>query len=335
MDSLISFTTSPAILPWFILCAVVIFERFWYLPTRLDPMTFVRLVASRMAERVCPKPFVNAKLSTQKTPTSQFWISGALAAFMIIIPNLIILLIFREFVYYPALFDAVILYLCIQFSSNIQRFQHIRRALLANKKKLAKNLLAPMVLRETSMLSDLGVSKGAIESLLLRFHYQALVCYFLFIVFGPITTLAYRLCYELHQVWNTKIDLYSEFGKPMAKLVAVFQWLPIRFNAFLTVILSKGFKAISYLKTHQISKRWNEAHGAILLRANHFGLNINLSGAVFYNKVKVRRAKYIGNGEPTAQFMPNALAVINRVLIVNLMLLLLTCLIINRLNMYL
>jgi adenosylcobinamide-phosphate synthase len=326
MESLISFITSLAISPWFILCAVVVFERFWHLPTRRDPLTFVRLLASRIADKVCPTDSLTAK--SKKT---QFWISGSLSAFMLIIPNLLILVIFREFVYYPELFDAIILYLCIQFSSHIQGFQHIRRALLEGKKKLARDLLAPMVLRETDMLSDSGVSKAAIESLLLRFHYQALVCFFLFIVFGPFTLLSYRLCYELHLVWNTKIDAYREFGKPIAKLVMVFQWLPIRLNSLLSIILNRGFNISSYLKTQRLTNHWNESHGAILLRANHFALDVNLSGALFYKDTKVRRTKYVGRGEPTAQFMPNAVAIINRVLIVNLLLLLLTCLIINTL----
>jgi len=326
MDSLISFITTPAILPWFILCAVVLFERFWHLPTRVDPLAFVRLLGLRMAQRVCPDKNLT---STSQPKIMQSRISGSLAPFMIIAPNLIILVIFREFVYYPELFDAIILYMCIQFSSNIHQFQHIRRALLAGKKKLAKDLLSPMVLRETAMLSEVGVSKAAVESLLLRFHYQALVCYFLFIVFGPFTVLTYRLCYELHLVWNPKIDDYHEFGKPMEKLVMIFQWLPIRLNALLSVILSRGFKAIVYLRTQKLTKRATEPHGAILLRASHFALDVNLSGAVFYNDRKVRRTKYIGRGEPSAAFMPNTIALINRVLVVNLLLLLLTCLIIN------
>jgi adenosylcobinamide-phosphate synthase len=329
MHSLIDFITTPAILPWFILCSVVIFERFWRLPTRANPLTFVRLLGIRMAERVCP----HANSPASRPKKTRFWISGALSAFMIITPNLIILFIFREFVYYPALFDAIILYLCIQSSSHIQRFQQIRRALLSGKKKLAKDLLAPMVLRETSMLSDVGVSKAAIETLLLRFHYQALVCLFLFIVVGPFTVLTYRLCYELHLVWNPKIQAYREFGKPMANLIMLFQWLPIRLNSLLSIILNRGFNVFSYLKAKKLTMRWNEPHGAILLHANHFALDINLSGAVYYNTTKVRRTKYIGNGEPTAQFMPNALAILNRVLAVNLLLLLLTCLIINTLSM--
>jgi adenosylcobinamide-phosphate synthase len=328
MDSVISFITTPAILPWFILCAVAVFERFWHLPPRLDPLAFVRLLALRMAEKVCPKP------RSANSPKTQFWISGALAGFMIIVPNLIILVIFREFVYYPELFDAIILYLSIQFSANIQNFQHIRRALLAGKKKLAKDLLSPMVLRETAMLSELGISKAAIESLLLRFHYQALVCFFLFIVFGPITALAYRLCFELHTVWNTKTEAYAEFGKPLAKLVMFFQWLPVRLNALLSIILTRGFKVFAYLKQHKLATRWNEAHGAILLRASHFALSINLSGPIFYKEKKVRRTKFVAQGEPTAQYMLNALALINRVLFVNLLLLLLTCLIINSLSIY-
>lgn len=326
MASLINFITTPAILPWFILCAVVLFERFWHLPIRLDPLAFIRLLGLRMAQRVCPDA---NSTSTAQSKIVQSRISGSLAPFMIVAPCLIILGIFREFVYYPQLFDAIILYVCIQFSSNIQQFKNIRRALLAGKKKLAKDLLSPLVLRDTSMLSEIGVSKAAIESLLLRFHYQALVCYFLFIIFGPFTMLTYRLCFELHLVWNPKIDAYREFGKPMEKLVMIFQWLPIRLNALLSVILSRGFKVIAYLKTQKLMKRINEAHGAILLRANHFSLDVNLSGAIFYNNKKIRRPKYIGRGEPSVAFMPNTMALINRVLFVNLLLLLLTCLIIG------
>lgn len=331
MDSVISIITSPHIQPWFILCAVVLFERFWPLPIRLDPMAFVRLLGQRMADRVCPKTEPASSGQQHKIPKTQYWVSGSLAAFMIVVPNIIILIIFREFVYYPELFDACLLYLCIQFSAHIQRFQLIRRTLSSGKKNLSKELLAPMVLRETTMLSDIGVSKAAIESLFLRFHYQALVCFFLFIVVGPFAALSYRLCYELHLVWNTKLSEFQEFGKPMAKICQFFQWFPIRLNAFLSVFLSRGFGVFSYLRKGKLSNKWNEAHGAILLRAHHFALDVNLSGAVYYQKQKVRRQKYIGKGEPNSTFMPNALALLNRVLIVNLLLLLLTCLIINSL----
>jgi adenosylcobinamide-phosphate synthase len=54
-----------------------------------------------------------------------------------------------------------------------------------------------------------------------------------------------------------------------------------------------------------------------------------MSGAVYYQQTKVRRTKFLGNGEPTFQFMPNIIALVNRVLIVNLLLLLLTSLILN------
>lgn len=324
MDKVISFISSPVFLPWFILFGVVIFERFWPLPSRFDPLVFIRFLAQRMAQRVCP----SKNASTHK---SQFWISGSLAAFMIIVPFILILAIFREFVFYPELFDACILYFSIQFSSHIHRFQQIKRALAADKKTLSKELLAPMVLRETNILSSIGISKAAVESLILRFHYQALVCMFLFILIGPIATLSYRLCYELHLVWNTKIPAYREFGKPVAKLCYLFQWLPVRLNALLSVFLSKGFTVFTYLNELRIDKNLFKSHGALLLRAHQFAFDINLSGPVYYQKLKVQRTKFISKGEPAVQFMPNALALINRVLIVNLLLLLLTCLITNTL----
>lgn len=323
MDVFLSTITHPALQSWLILCGVVCAERIWPLPTRVDPMSFVRFLGERMAAKVKPKP---------NAPKNQHLISGALAAFMIIAPNLAILIIFREFVYYPTLFDACILYICLQFSTNIHRSQQIRKAQVLEKKSLSKSLLAPMVLRETEMLSEIGVTKATVESLLLRFHYQSIVTWFWFILLGPFTALTYRVCYELHQSWNTKLPQYTYFGKAVAKFVFVLQWVPIRLSAFIAVFIAKGIGISTYLRNHRIARSIAETQGAIVLRACHFALGINLSGPLFYRSSKLneaskyRRTKYIGKGEPRAIVIANAIALINRITIVFLLLLLLFCL---------
>ncbi len=323
MDLTLSIISHPALQPWLILCAVLCFERIWPLATRVDPMSFVRFLGERMAVKVQPK---------QGAPKNQHVISGALAAFMIIAPNLAILIIFREFVYYPALFDACILYVCLQFSTYIKRSQQIKKALKLKKKSLSKSLLKPMVLRETEMLSEVGVTKATIESLLLRFHYQAIVVWFWFILLGPFTALTYRVCYELHHSWSTKLPQYEYFGKPVAKFVFVLQWVPIRLSAFLAVFIAKGVGVVTYIRKYRIARSISETQGAIVLRACHFALNTNLSGPLFYRDKskaeanKYRRNKYIGDGEPRPIAVSSSLALINRITVVFLLLLLLFCL---------
>jgi adenosylcobinamide-phosphate synthase len=323
MDILLNIITHPALEPWLILCAVVCFERIWPLPTRVDPMSFVRFLGERMASRVKPKT---------SAPNSQHAISGTLAAFMIIAPNLVILIIFREFVYYPALFDACILYICLQFSSHLQRSQQIRKAQILEKKSLSKSLLAPMVLRETDMLSEVGVTKATVEGLLLRFHYQSIVTWFWFILLGPFTALTYRVCYELHHSWNTKLPQYEYFGKAVATFVFILQWLPIRLSAFISIFIARGVRIVTYIRQHRIARSISETQGAIVLRACHYALDINLSGPLFYRNTKhsdankYRRTKYIGKGEPREIVISNTIALINRISVVFLLLLLLFCL---------
>jgi adenosylcobinamide-phosphate synthase len=316
LNYVLEIAASPAIQPWLVMLCVLILERIIQFPTRVDPMAFVSFLGERMAHKVLPKG---------KVPSQQHIISGGLGAFLIVVPTLLILIIFREFVYYPALFDGLILYISIQFSRHTARFFQIMRALNSGKKSLAKELLQPMVLRDTAPLSEIGISKAAIEALTLRYHYQVGVTLFWYILVGPFAALTYRACYELHQSWNPKLQKYQHFGLVVTKVCSFFQWLPVRLLAMLTVVSSRGLKIFHYMSTLKISKSFRESKGAILIRPTHYVLNANLSGALFYNGIKYRRPKYIGRGEPKSAFMPNAVSVINRTTITFVAILLPLC----------
>ncbi|MBF7074933.1 cobalamin biosynthesis protein [Glaciecola sp. MH2013] len=324
MDTFLNLISLTSIQNWLILVAVLAFERSIQIPVRMDPMAFVNFLGQRMAIKVLP---------AKSASSQQHIISGALGAFLIIVPFLVILVIFREFVYYPQLFDALLLYISIQFSRNSARFLQVRKALLLEKKTLARELLQPMVLRDTKVLSTIGVSKAAIEAVSLRYYYQLGVTLFWFALLGPFAALSYRCCYELHHSWNTKVVKYRYFGLVVAKICSFLQWLPVRLLAVLAIISGRGFGLFIYLKKHRISRSFRETKGAILLRASHFALNTHLSGALYYGKTKYRRSNYLGRAEPNASFMPMAISILNRVTILYIFVLLLLCVIIQTITL--
>ena len=163
----------------------------------------------------------------------------------------------------------------------------MQNALSLHKKVLARQTLAPMVLRETASLSEVGVIKACIESVILRFHQQYLFTLFIFLVFGPVAALSLRLLYEFSQSWNVKLKRFSIFGQPCAKTLAFLLWLPVRISALLCALIhniSGSFKALRALpsssSTHQV-----------VLALQGGALGIQLSGPVIYDQNKKRSTK--------------------------------------------
>ena len=96
--------------------------------------------------------------------------------------------------------------------------------------------------------------------------------------------MAYRLLYEFSHCWNTKILRFTYFGSPLAKLVVLLQWLPVRLAALALILgqdISASIKAYRSLPKHKNTRM-------LLLNLQGGALGIELSGPTYYNNVKVR-----------------------------------------------
>ncbi|MFT4937205.1 MAG: adenosylcobinamide-phosphate synthase [Paraglaciecola sp.] len=275
--------THPVLQPFWVLVVVVAIDQLWAWPDKYHPLSLAKLLAIRMANKVHP---TYSHRDPQRSKMQQK-ISGTLGFLILIAPFITILAILISFAHFPLFFEAVLLLMAIQFQVIIKQSSKVSDALVKQKKALARHLVSNLILRETENLSPVGIAKASIESLLLRFNQQFFTVIFWYFIFGGIGALTYRLLYEFSHCWNTKIQRFTYFGSPLAQLVAVLQWLPVRLAA-LALILGQDIGAA--IKAYRNLPKHKNTH-MLLLALQGGALGIELSGPSYYNKVKVRSPK--------------------------------------------
>ncbi|WP_158525371.1 cobalamin biosynthesis protein [Glaciecola sp. KUL10] len=303
LDLLTSLLSSAAILPVIIAAGLLILERYWQIPERLQPILFIRLLGVRLAA----KTNINGQDTKQ-----QLVISGTVGFLLLTLPWLIIAYIMNMFAYYPTFFDAFILLMCIQFSGHITRIKRISLALKKGKKQLAKDTLAKMTLRDTQTLSSIGICKAATESLLLRAYYQQFTVIFWFVLSGPFIALFYRMALELNHAWNPKLSRFKHFGIAAGYACHWIQWLPIRIVALLSIVTSRGITPFVNGECKRLFKATFSSNGTLLLASQSITTKLHLSGAVMYEGLKFRREKFKGLKEPEVVDLPTVIKVLNR-----------------------
>lgn len=281
-----------------LLAIVMLIETLWAWPEKFHPLSFARLLATRMADKVHP--------STQRSELQQK-ISGSLAIFMLLLPLAIILVVFTSMAEFPLFFDALLLLVALQYQALIRRSQKVAKALSQQKKVLARQTLAPMVLRDTALLSPIGMAKANIESLLLRFGQQYCCVIFYFFLFGGVGALCYRLIYEFSHCWNIKLKRFTYFGYPAAKIMYIMQWLPARLGGIIFLLaqnITDGLKAWRSLGKNRGTHLW-------LLGVQGGALGIELSGPAYYEGQKKRFAKCGGQRQVRFADIQRTMSTIN------------------------
>lgn len=274
----LSIFTDPVLQPIGVLIIVMLVETLWAWPEKFHPLSFARLLARRMADKVHP--------SIERSELQQK-ISGSLAILMLLLPLAIILLIFISMAQFPLFFDALLLLIALQYQTLVKRSYKVTNALSQQKKILARQTLAHMVLRETELLSPIGIAKATIESLLLRFGQQYFSVIFYYFIFGGVGALCYRLIYEFSHCWNIKIHRFRSFGYPAAKIMFIMQFIPVRLYG-LIFILAQNIRG-GLVASRSTSK--NICSHVWLLAIQGGALGIELGGPAYYNSQKNRFSK--------------------------------------------
>ncbi|XOV80806.1 MAG: cobalamin biosynthesis protein [Aestuariibacter sp.] len=276
----------PAILlSGIILLLVVLLEKLLVWPDKSHPLTMMRLLGQSLANRVLKKP--------QRSDYQQK-VSGALSVFVILFPVLLTALTFLWFAEYQWFFDALFLFIALQFVPVIQKTKQIDTLLHAQKKALARNHLSRIVLRQVDNLSLMGITKANMETLVLRFHYQYLTTLFWFLILGGIGALFYRMCYELSQQWNIKQEKFKHFGRPVSILCYYMQWIPVRLSLILftgTLGLTGSWQAIK-------NQQGGVSAHTLILATFAGAVGKQLGGPAFYNNRKFRLAKVGPENDP-------------------------------------
>jgi adenosylcobinamide-phosphate synthase len=250
-----------------------------------EPLRFFQFYCQKLSDKV-NKP---------NNSTKQQTIAGLVAVIITLPPILIILWMFEAFIEVDFLWQAFLLYLAIGSFGLTRTNKTIAQALVSKQNYLAKQTLNPWVLRETETLSSLGLSKTSIEMQLLRTLQQGYTVAGIFIVFGPLMALGYRLLLEMHYCWNTKLIKNQGFGFFSNHLVNLITWLPVRIFSLLLLFISLGKNVILFWRLSR--KYFFQLNNNIALLLFALNLEIKLGGVAIYDdknhsKHKLRKINF-------------------------------------------
>jgi len=230
------------------------------------------------------------KVNNSKNGTQHQIIAGLLALLVTLVPLVIILWLFADFIAVDYLWQGLLLYLALGSLNLGQVNIGVAQALVAKKNYLAKQTLKPLLLRETDQLSPVGLSKAAIEMHLLRSLQQIYVVSFLFITFGPLAALSYRLMLEMHYCWNTKLGQYKHFGFYSQLFTQLIQWLPSRLMALLILLSTVGQGSLLFWRLTR--GHFFKLNNDFFIAVHAFSLTVRLGGVAMYQGEKLRKAAF-------------------------------------------
>lgn len=277
--------SEPLLQPLWVVLLAVLIERLWLWPVAYHPLSFFRLLASRMADKV-------NRRGTDSVYQQR--LSGTLAPLVLLAPILICIGLFINLAEYPVFFDAVLLLMAIYFKPVLQNLQRAEHAIKNNKKALARDLGATLLLRQTERLSPMGLSKALTETTLLRFFYQFCTPLFWYFISGGLAALSYRILYEFSQIWNTRQPRFRYFGQPVGITVMTLQVVPV-YLALLALMLAENISAA--LAAGKALNKASCFHSRILALAGG-ALKLQLGGPAYYGGQKRRTAKCGGSRLP-------------------------------------
>ncbi|WP_347564667.1 cobalamin biosynthesis protein [Alteromonas sp. 5E99-2] len=262
-------------------------------------MAVITLLAKRIDNKVRPTP---------KSSIQQHLISGSLSYVVIFVPLLVILYIALSLVEYGVFFECVILFFAASFQPQKRTFIKVQQALNNEKKLLARQWLSSIVKRDTEVLSPIGIGKAAIEALILRYVYQILTPILVYLAFGVVMALAYRIALECYWQWKQPRNPDDSFSKPMALVCRIFQFIPMLITLLLCFLfIVKRTKVSRENVTTSKPKLTLKTLSPLLFHTVGKRLGFTLGGPVQYSGIRKKLPRY---GSPTQVKMSDMLVTV-------------------------
>ncbi len=269
--------------PLLVLWLAIAIDAIWRWPQRTHPLTFMRYLLRQMGRKVLP--------SADYGPT-QHYISGALAATVLLSPLVICLALLVYMAEYPVFFEAFTLVVLLDFGYQRQQYNKVLKSIGRNKKSLSREMVSTMTARQCDTLTDVGIAKAAIEALWLKFLYLYCGVIFYFIIAGPIGALIYRLLLLTSWQWHYRAKGMSYFAMPVRRVVSFLVIPPAVIGGMLTLMVNHPFRAVKAMKHAPVKDKTS-----LLLALLGGMLNIKLGGPAIYDNKKYRYPRVGGSKE--------------------------------------
>lgn len=245
-------------------------ERFLPLVSWYHPNTFLSAVFTALGKRIYRK----------NEATSYHYLSSSLCFILVTLVIMTLVILLLEFAYYPELLAGLILYLSLEWQNLESKARRIAQQLKKNQKATARELLKPLLARQVEKLSNPGICKAVMETLILKVARNYFSVIFIYLLLGPMVALAYRLLTLIHQAWRKDSLPNSPFLKPLNWLLYIVEWIPTRLLT-LTIAASKGSKmSIHYIKHY--GRHFYQTNSGWLLSCCSASVGVQLGGPAIY-----------------------------------------------------
>lgn len=180
---------------------------------------------------------------------------------------------------WPELLDVLLLWACLDAGRISRRLPQTLKQ-IAEQRNLARLTLAPLCLRQTDALSELGLRKAAAEVAVLRLAGDfALACWYL--AGGIFAALSFALLRLAVQAWPCKLNDWRAFGTLPSALYRAMAWLPFHMLALTLLIYPGSRRAVRGWAKGSL---WGFAAAGRLLAVAAAGVNAGLGGPRRYTQ---------------------------------------------------
>ncbi|WMC10208.1 cobalamin biosynthesis protein [Oceanimonas pelagia] len=180
---------------------------------------------------------------------------------------------------WPALLEVLLLWACFDAGRLSRRLPQTLRQ-IPEQRNLARLTLAPLCLRQTDPLSELGLRKAVAEVAVLRLSGDfALACWYL--AGGIYAALGFALLRLAVQGWPVKLADWRAFGSLPSRLYRAMAWLPFHALA-LTLLIYPGSRRA--LRAWPKGGLWAFPAAGRVLAVAAAGVNAGLGGPRRYTQ---------------------------------------------------
>jgi len=236
-------------------------------------------------------------------------IRGGVSVVLLIIPLTLLML---QLTLLPGgiVLEVMVLYLAIGGRSLNEHAKAVSAALKNNDLSLARLRVGMIVSRDTTSLTQAGISKATIESVLENGNDAVFGAIFWFIVAGAPGALAYRLVNTLDAMWGYRNDRYSHFGWAAARLDDLLNLVPARLTALGYGLAGQLRPALGSWRSQ--AGQWKSPNAGPVMAAGAGSLGILLGGSASYDGVSEARPSLGQGRKPEAKDIDAALRLIRR-----------------------
>lgn len=211
--------------------------------------------------------------------------AGALLVAGILFATVVPLEMIRRHFRPRVVFDGVVLYLALAINQLVTEGRLVHALLESDDLAAARRELSRIVSRDTSIMTEEEVVRGAIESLAENFSDAFFAPLFYFAIGGPAAAVAYKTINTMDSMIGYRNERYFEFGRAAAKLDDAVNWIPARL-AGLVLVAAAPLARCSGSDALRIMRRDGQKHespnAGIGKAAVAGALGVRLGGPVVY-----------------------------------------------------